>query len=224
MLGESFPPYGLAFVEYTPPEFPRELRATGIASGYSVIVATIDVHGRIEDAVAIEASHPAFAEAVIEAASAWTLAPTSAATSPRREVLHYVFQRSGVVSGLSHLEGARAAFSNPNGHPRVRTVPASSLTPPPQRLSGKRPVVVESTLAPGETGHAVVGFIIDEKGRVRVPAVTEASDPALGEAALAAIKTWRFARARVGGQPVLVEAIRSFRFESQDVSQSRPKL
>ncbi len=211
MLPENFPPYGIVFHRYKAPEFPFELRATPVASGHSVVVVTIDEVGRVEDAVAIEASDPAFGRAVIEVTPEWIFAavespresegelPAEPAPEPRREVLHYRFHRSGVVSSLSHREGARALFvESSDDFARVRMVAWEELDEPPVRIE------------PADPGRAVEGnadltFVIDETGAVRVPAVVAASDHAVGLAALTAIKQWKFTPPRRGGEPVLVE-------------------
>jgi hypothetical protein len=42
LLPQSFAPYGIEFTRYTAPEFPLALRATGVATGYSVIAVTVE--------------------------------------------------------------------------------------------------------------------------------------------------------------------------------------
>ena len=52
------------------------------------------------------------------------------------------------------------------------------------------------------TGKAVIALRVSKTGRVLEPTVKEATDPALGEAALAAVKLWRFLPRVKAGQPV----------------------
>lgn len=206
ILPENFPPYGIQFHRYKPPEFPFELKATSIASGHSVVVVTIDEVGRVEDAVAIEASDPAFGRAVIDVTPEWIFAPLelpedeqAAAPEPRREVLHYRFHRSGVVSSLSHREGARQLFvESSDDFARVRMVAWDDLDEKPVRI--EPPATTESA-----KGTADLSFVIDETGAVRVPTVLATSDYAIGIAALDSIKEWKFTPPRRRGEPVLVE-------------------
>jgi TonB family protein len=201
VLPENFAPYGVAFARYTAPEFPAALRATGVSTGYAVVAVTIDDDGRVEDAVGIEASDPAFVEAVVAVTPQWLLVPGEGDTQPRREVLHYRFRSSGAIRLLSHREGAAALFvESADDFARVRTVSAEEVDgglvrlEPPADAPFERPA-----------GNASVSFVVDEDGRVRVPVVVAASDAAFGAVALAALKNWRFAPPLRNGEPVLAE-------------------
>jgi TonB family protein len=215
ILPENFPPYGIEFHRYQAPEFPFELRATPVASGHSVVVVTIDEVGRVEDAVAIEASDPAFGRAVLAVTPEWIFAPlkppedaseeaaTASVPEPRREVLHYRFHRSGVVSSLSHREGARALFvESSDDFARIRMVAWEELDEKPVRIEA---AASDAPATRRAEGNADLSFVIDETGAVRVPTVLAASDYAIGLAALDAIKEWKFTPPRRGGEPVLVE-------------------
>jgi TonB family protein len=128
--------------------------------------------------------------------------PAEAAPEPRREVLHYRFHRSGVVSSLSHREGARALFvESSDDFARVRMVAWEELDEPPVRLEPADP----ASAGRAAEGNADLTFVIDETGAVRVPTVVAASDHAIGLAALTAIKQWKFTPPRRRGEPVLVE-------------------
>jgi TonB family protein len=72
---------------------------------------------------------------------------------------------------------------------------------------------------PNESPQATVNFIVDETGRVRVPAVTSASGSQCAEVALAAVKQWRFAVPLRDGVPVQVVVDRTFHF-GQDQQKS----
>ena len=167
MLPQSFAPYGMEFQRYRAPELPPQMRVTG-GSGYSVIAVTVAPDGRVTDAVGIEASDQAFIDAVLAVMPEWLFAPVEdPATEPRREVLHYHFRLSGVVNVLSHREGAEAAFpGNADNVAQIRTIRWSDMNPPPERL----PAELDDAPPPRIRGMAEINFIIDETGRVRVPA------------------------------------------------------
>jgi hypothetical protein len=201
LLPESFPPYGISFRRYEAPQFPHTLRALGVATGYSVVVVTVSNEGRVLDAVGIEASNPAFTEAVIEKTPRWIFAPVDSATMPRREVLHYRFRLSGVVSSLTHREGAKEAFAeSKDDFARVRTVAWSDLDSPPVRLD-----VAVVDPRPRIGGSAEISFIIDQEGNVRVPVVIGATESDIGIIALEQVAQWRFSPPRQEGRSVLVE-------------------
>jgi TonB family protein len=212
LLGENFPPYDIEFLGYEAPSFPSRLRATSIGSGYGIVVVTIDEDGRVDDAVVVEASHSAFAEAILEVVPAWVFDAASAETVPRREVLHYFFRLSGVATSLTHRDGAKAAFESLERHrPAVRTV--SPLDVEPHGIGVAQAGSVPAEAAPAiVSGTAEVSFVIDQTGNVRVPVVTASTDPALGAAALATVEQWRFVPPTFEGSPVLIEVVRSLTF------------
>ena len=201
LLPESFPPYGISFRRYEAPQFPHTLRALGVATGYSVVVVTVSDEGRVLDAVGVEASNPAFTEAVIEKTPKWLFAPTEGGTTPRREVLHYRFRLSGVVSSLTHREGAKEAFAEAkDDFARVRTVAWSDLDSPPVRLDVS---AADPQLPIG--GSAEISFVIDQEGNVRVPVIVSATESDIGIIALEQIAQWRFSPPLQEGRSVLVE-------------------
>jgi len=202
LLPQSFAPYGVEFQRYRAPEVPPQMRATG-GSGYAVVAVTVAADGRVTDAVGIEASDQAFIDAVLAVTPEWLFAPVAdTPTEPRREVMHYRFRLSGVVNVLSHREGAEAAFTgNGDDVAHIRTIRWSDMDPPPERL----PAEPDDAPPPRIRGMAEINFIIDETGRVRVPAIVEASDWDAALVALDAVQDWRFAPPTHDGQPVLVE-------------------
>ena len=202
LLPDSFPPYGVEFRRYRAPELPSQMRATG-ESGYSVVAVTVGPDGRVTDAVGIEASDQAFIDAVLAVVPEWLFAPVEKPpTEPRREVFHYRFRLSGVINVLSHREGAEAAFTgNGDDVAKIRTVRWSDMSAPPERL----PPEPGDAPPPRIRGMAEINFVIDESGRVRVPAVVDASDWDAALVALDAVKDWRFAPPTQEGKPVLVE-------------------
>ena len=75
------------------------------------------------------------------------------------------------------------------------------------------PIYPREQLLNGDVGSAKVLFLLNEKGRVSKAKVDESSHPAFAEAALRAIKSWRFAPFMVDGKPVAVKMRQPFRFE-----------
>ncbi len=73
---------------------------------------------------------------------------------------------------------------------------------PIQLLQGVQPTYPDELKLYGEDGEAKIRAIIDESGSVAEAAVVEATHPAFGQAALEAVKAWRFEPAREDGQPV----------------------
>jgi TonB family protein len=67
-------------------------------------------------------------------------------------------------------------------------------------------------LKTGAKGQATIAFKVGRRGEVEDPAVTAASDPAFGDAALATIRQWRFLPQIKDGSPVETSAELPFVF------------
>ena len=195
-------------LRYQRPAYPLEWKSLNITDGYTSVAFVVRADGSIDDAVVMEASHVAFGAAVMDVLPTWRFESAGATALPRREILRFMFRQTDAVTTLSHRDATKAAFPS-GGEQRlpIRTLQWVDLTTPPERLSTLSPVV-----KPGNAGKVSISYIIDTVGKVRVPAVVNATDPDLGVAALAAIKQWQFAPPVHDGLPVLVEDVRSFTF------------
>lgn len=216
VLENGPPPQLPALTRYEPPAFPEVLRLTTITDGYATMMFTIDDDGRVEDSVAIEASHPAFAETMREALAKWRFERAESLTTPRRELINFDFRRTGTVASLSQREASKSAFLQaPSDRERpIRTVDWGNLVSPPQRLQGAMPIFPSELRSRAERGFAHIAFIVDTEGVVRVPVILGASAPQFGSAALAAVKGWRFDRPSIADERVNVRVERSFTFSS----------
>ncbi len=54
----------------------------------------------------------------------------------------------------------------------------------------------------GKPGQAVLRLVVDEKGSVRSPTTVSSSGPEYTEAAIRAVREWKFAPATLNGEPV----------------------
>jgi len=119
---------------------------------------------------------------------------------------------------MSHRDAASAVFTNaPQPVPAVRTVDWEQLEKAPVRTV----VVMPARVSDARSGSAEVSFIIDPSGRVRVPTIIAASDPAFGEEVLKAVRQWRFEAPQQYGEAINVRATRSFKFGT-DRQPTRP--
>lgn len=202
------PPVLEGLISAPMPRFPPELVGIKAGDGEVVMAITIDPQGAVEDSVALEATNEAFARAVGGAVQDWQFAPGAGATWPRREVLQFSFKRSGVVTTLSHAEGAREHFIG-TAVPQLRTVPLAQLDREPQRLASAMPKVSRSMLAKRGKEPLMINFVIDRDGAVRVPVVTAVDDPVLAQTVVAAVKQWRYTPPLQKGEPVAVEVTRA---------------
>jgi TonB family protein len=75
-----------------------------------------------------------------------------------------------------------------------------------------------SDLEPILTGKAIVAYTVGKDGKVADVAVVEADDVQFGEAAISAIRKWRYKPALVKGAPVDCRTTLTFVFVSPDIN------
>lgn len=119
----------------------------------------------------------------------------------------YVFSNGNEVFTSEIHEGERKAALDRMVAKRVAAVHDAEIQP----LSIFNPVYPAS-LKSKVKGQAVVAFRVDVHGDVLDPKVTSASDPSFGEAAVEAIRLWRFVPKVQGGAPVEAKATLPFEF------------
>ena len=85
---------------------------------------------------------------------------------------------------------------------------------PPSPLDTVAPIYPESLRESGQDGEVKITFTVTEKGLVEDPVVTEATAPEFGEAALKAVKDWRFRPATEDGDPVSLKVSLPFKFSA----------
>ena len=208
------PPPGIPWWHYADPEFPAQLLSTTVRDGFVTVLFTFDENGRITDRVALEASHPGFVAAVFAATAGWEIDIARLGRFYRREFVQFSFERKNIVVSMNQRDAMKAAFT-PFGD---KAAVALHSCREEELGSGLEAVVKALPVYPPALkknhvgGEASVSFVVDTAGQVRVPVVTDATDPEFGEAVLAAIKEWHFSTPLVNGLPVQVLANRTFNF------------
>jgi len=105
-----------------------------------------------------------------------------------------------IAAGLSVLP---LCAEPPNG---ATTAPApedlSNLDKLPTPIKRVQPSYPAELKAARVTGEAVISFVVDANGSVKNLRVEKATEPAFGEAALAAVAAWEFEPGRKNGKPV----------------------
>lgn len=112
------------------------------------------------------------------------------------------------LKNLSLLQASRHVMSTPYEERYVQNVAAkfdatySEDTHPPQAKRLVTPFYPESLHLTEITGEALIKFVVDVKGIVRVPEVVSATHPLFGTHAVEAVGQWRFLPARRKGRLV----------------------
>lgn len=213
-LSSGPPPQLPPLRRYEAPAFPEQLRLTSIVDGHATMMFTIDAEGFVDDSLAIEASHPAFESTMRDTLAKWRFERTAAASVPRREAFQFDFRRTGSVTSSSQRDASKAFFPPlpPANERPIRTLDENVPALRPQRTGGLAPIYPQALKEQGVAGHAVVSFVIDTTGRVRVPAVVAFSEPAFADAVLQAVRAWQFSPVVHEGERVQVNVVRRFAF------------
>lgn len=187
-------------------EFPLELLDTPITTGTATVAWTTQPDGRISDAVVLDASHPAFGDAALQAVPK-RLPPTAQTDLPRFEKIDLIFKRKqAIVHEGSYARFQREERERIKGR-QIRTVDADNFaerillaqTPPRVCIDGH-----------DLEGGATVRYLIDRAGKVRIPRVLEATSSTFARLVLDAVKQWEFEPLILDGQLVQVEDTQAF--------------
>jgi TonB family protein len=208
------PPEFLRWRSYEEPVFPPELHGTAVREGFATVVFTFDDDGRITDRLVIATTHPAFNQSVLTAMRRWRVDTAGLSSGLRRESVRFDFSRSGSVVSLSQRDASKASFSAYGDHSAtpLLTFREAAIDGPLRIVAHVPAIYPDKHKAAGREGHATIDFILDGEGRVRVPAIAEATQPEFGVAALAALRQSRFAPGRRTGLIVQVIASRTVTF------------
>ena len=93
-------------------------------------------------------------------------------------------------------------------------VRAADLPVPPRKIADARPVYPEIARQAKKEGTVVIEAVLDTTGRVTQPRVIQ-SVPLLDQAALDAVRQWRYTPTTLGGHPVSVLMTITIRFTLQ---------
>jgi len=171
--------------------------------GRAVIRYIVGPTGRIVQADIGEASAPELGRALQAAVECFTYEPAlkGGRPCPALQGFQQEFNRdeSWFIVGEEDLALLRREEKKPESILSLRDLDAK-LKP----LSRRPPRFPLSVKAEVTKGEAVIEFLIDEDGRVRLPRIVSASEEAFGYAAVQGVATWRFEPPSRGGRPVVV--------------------
>ncbi len=176
------------------PVYPRERLLEGTA-GTAEASFTLSEKGEVGEIALLSASQPEFGEALLAAMETWHFKPALKAKAPvevRLKVGHQFAPPSPETAEGRLVKSWKDETAGFN----LRTKPDRPLKPR-WRLSPVYPSALREERPPGK---ATVEFIIDRDGRVRLPVVKSATQPAFGWAAATALSQWVFEPPQRQGQ------------------------
>jgi TonB family protein len=174
------------------------------------VTMLIDPSGRISGVKVKSADQPAFGLALAAAVEGFVFDPALKDGKPTQCLLN--FEQRFTSRDLSD-EAGDACLADERKHPE-RIVSANVLDAPPKPVSRRSPRFPVTAAPETTTGSALIECLIDKKGRVRLPRIVEASEPAFGYAAVQALAAWWFEPPKSKGDAVVVRVRVPFKFDS----------
>lgn len=183
-------------------------------NGGATVAFLIDEDGRVARVKVLEASRPEFGLALAAAAETYTFTPAMKAGRPTKTLLRtkHEFAQSGVDSTISSKERSMIALEK--NHPE-KILSAKKLDTPIKPVSRRAPIFPSAMRECFDNGEAKIEVLIDTDGKVRLPRIVEATDPAFGYAAIQAVADWRFEPPVAGGKAVVVRVQVPFSFRQE---------
>ena len=180
-------------IETTKAVFPEALSRESVYDGEAKVVLVIDAEGRLADCLLRSYSHPLLARTATKALRQWRFEPAQAEGQrvDTRVELAFSFHAGGTLSVIRSPDFPERVRPTGAQEETQRIFPAHELHQPLTVLKAVRPLSVAPT-KPRPAGSVTVDFYVDEEGRTRMPVVKQADDLSFAEAAVEAVRHWKF--------------------------------
>lgn len=178
-------------------------------SGTAKVAFLIDITGKVSEVRVLEASNPEFGLALTAAIEAHEFIPAMKDGRPTQSILN--MEREFSLSEGLVTSRDKELLKTERKHPE-RILTPKKLDAAIRPASQQAPVFPSAVQGKLSQGKAMIEILIDEEGKVCLPRIVEASDPAFGYAAVQAIVAWVFEPPKAGGKPVVVRAKVPFYF------------
>lgn len=120
------------------------------------------------------------------------------------------------LSGLPLYAGQTGAETNLCAQTDAKLCPLTELDKKPNPTKRVQPHYPADLKAARITGEAVISFVVDVDGSVKNARIEKATEPAFGEAALAAVSAWEFEPGSKNGTPVACQLSLPLKFALQN--------
>lgn len=194
----------LSLIKFALPEYPSYLQQIGLTEGTVAMAIERNAAGAVADVLVLESTHYRFSDAATEATKVWRFAPLPEGTpaiAAQVPIVRIQFAMDSLTSVLmpTIYVGRPEMPVRPD---QIKVITFAELDRAPAAKTQPMPAFPAELARRGVKGTASVSFFVDPDGKVRIPVVTAADAPEFAEAALAAIRQWRFEAPRKGGKKV----------------------
>jgi len=180
-------------------------RVSGSASERMVV----DPRGRVIFVEILAASDPQFGLALAAALEHFSFDPAVRDGVPGYARVTY--EHRFVKRDVDDTDDGAALDTEENSPGSIRN--PGQLDQPLKAISQSAPIYPAARRASGLPGHAVVEFLVNQRGHVCLPLIVTASAPEFGYAAAQAVSVWLYAPPLAGGKPVVVRVRIPFNFK-----------
>lgn len=205
------------------PMFPISLQQQGYSEGKVTIAFEVDNYGELRDWLVLEATHPAFAEAIERVIDRWKFSPPKINGESRSIVsrLKIYYHSTGNVLSFdlgTSLSTVRLNEITGWQSERLGLARIKDLDSPPKILASRNPSVPAQAIERYKGSSAVFTFYVDETGSVRIPALQRVDgdiEPAMLLAAQDALTQWTFDPPKVRSKPATIKLSQTFVFNTK---------
>ncbi|MEO7412348.1 MAG: TonB family protein [Opitutaceae bacterium] len=197
-------------------QFPDPLARMYPNGGEARLLITVRADGELTEWLVTGYSAPAFRSEAVTVLKDLKFIPArmkGETITARAEIVVRFEARGMLVSTSTSMEAfnlsARSGFEHDEFY---RAFPVNRLDRLPKALQVVSPIYPQELADKGVVGSVTVDFYIDEEGAVRMPSVLEQEPFALANAAVNAIRQWRFESPMRQGKPALAHAQQVFNF------------
>jgi TonB family protein len=199
------------------PVYPYSLLRKG-KTGSAVVICAIDQNGVVGETRVTDATFPEMGDALAAALEAQTFTPAKRGGQATVSLIAVEYKFSADDAAVRDDRALlERATKQPDSITEVKKLDAQ-----PKPTATRQPAFPAALRGKAESGEAVVEFLIDEQGHVRLPRIVSATDPAFGDAAAQALVAWQFVAPKTGGQPAVVKVKIPLKFTGPADSAAAP--
>ena len=201
------------------PVYPYALLAGG-GKGKAQVSLLIGPDGKVVDTLIVKADHPELGFALQAAVELFEYTPALKAAAPTQALLAFTQEFSRDMESIVTVED-RAVLKLEKKQPEKILRP-TDLDHKINVIHQRPPLYPRSLHANPVKGEAVIEFLIDEKGAVRLPRIISATKPQFGYAAVQAVSAWQFSPPLSKGKLGVTRVRILIGFSSPVAAESKP--
>lgn len=196
--------------------YPNKLLQQQIDAGEASIMVMVGADGQLLDWLVTGFSQALFAKEVLEVLPKWKFIPAyhHGTAIPTRVELKFFFKNSAFIRIMSSDTGliARHKLDASQGEFTSFVCMPDELDQPLDAKVEIAPMPPDQLGAKAKGGQVVVEYLVDAEGKVRMPIIISAEEPAFANSVLLAMTQWRYEVPRHQGLPVITRVRHQFTF------------